>query len=72
MVRACLGGWCGRRDDCPNFYAPTTRDAPSERLCDAGSDGRIRGRPITLHRPAGAWERHAPGVAARPFDGIAA
>jgi len=68
-----MGGWCGQRETCPNYYLGHGRFIPSERLCDSGADGRIQGRPITLHRPAGEWERMAPGArAARPFDGLAA
>lgn len=42
-VKACMGGWCRRRENCPN-YNSADRRYPAERLCGA-IDGIAR-QPI--------------------------
>lgn len=38
--RACMGGWCGRRNSCPHYVDGNRRDPfPAERLCEIGHDG---------------------------------
>lgn len=32
--KACMGGWCKRRESCPNFLSPDRRH-PAERICGA-------------------------------------
>jgi hypothetical protein len=39
QVKSCMGGWCKRRDNCPNYHA-SDRSNPMERLC-----GPIEGIP---------------------------
>ena len=38
--KACLGGWCRIRANCPHYNAED-RSEPSERLCERGRDGVI-------------------------------
>lgn len=35
-MKACMGGWCARRDQCPHH---TAEGEPAERLCLPGRDG---------------------------------
>jgi hypothetical protein len=64
-----MGGWCRRREDCPNYAAGSGRFVPSERICDRGADGKVRGVPLAFHRPAGSWESAKPwDRRAGPFD----
>lgn len=56
MTTACMGGWCLKRQHCPNYHAED-RSEPEERLCAPGQDGIGLSQPIRLHRPAGTWER---------------
>jgi hypothetical protein len=39
---ACMGGWCGQRNGCPNYLTRQGRGEPAERLCLKGQDGRRR------------------------------
>ena len=36
-MRACMGGFCARRDKCPHYTAEGHE--PAERLCLPGEDG---------------------------------
>jgi len=38
LVRACMGGWCVKRDHCQHYHSEL-RSEPSERLCIPGRDG---------------------------------
>lgn len=31
-VQPCMGGWCGRRESCPNYLTHSDAE-PAERLC---------------------------------------
>lgn len=55
-LKACMGGWCAKRDHCPHFHAENRRQ-PAERLCVPGADGVGIEFPIVIRTPAGAWER---------------
>jgi hypothetical protein len=56
-LKACLGGWCRRRQNCANYHADDRSD-PAERLCEPGHDGQGIGEyPVRIYRPAGTWER---------------
>lgn len=38
-MKACMGGWCAKREKCPHhMIAPDRRDA-AQRLCITGRDG---------------------------------
>lgn len=39
VVRACMGGWCNRRENCAH-YGPLDKE-PSERLCKGGIDAFV-------------------------------
>ena len=59
--RACMGGWCGLRDECER-HTTDDRARAVERLCEPGMDGILEDAPIRFHRPPGAWEDSAPGA----------
>lgn len=61
-VQPCMGGWCTKRQHCPNYHAEDRRE-PEERLCMPGADGVGIDQPIRLQRAAGTWERR-PGLMA--------
>lgn len=47
-IKPCMGGWCGRRDACRHYMAPTyigDSVEPAERLCGP-QDGVYMGEPI--------------------------
>ena len=73
-MRACMGGWCERRDVCPHYLAPMRAVSPSERLCDPCIDGAINGKPMQVWRSIGTWERRDGFIdlarGAGPFDGL--
>ena len=51
----CMGGWCKKRGDCRNFWAPKVAGVePVERLCPKGQDEPepIRVIPIREEVPA--------------------
>lgn len=37
----CMGGWCRARERCAHHHS-TSKIAPAERLCVAGSDGTAK------------------------------
>jgi hypothetical protein len=37
-MKPCMGGLCGRRDQCPHYNTSSDQD-PAERLCLPGRDG---------------------------------
>ena len=37
-MKACMGGWCKRREQCPH-HMEASSDTPAERLCVRGRDG---------------------------------
>lgn len=40
MTKACMGGWCAKRAQCPNYTeADRSDEEPAERLCWRGADG---------------------------------
>lgn len=40
MTKACMGGFCAKRAQCPNYTeADRSADEPAERLCWRGADG---------------------------------
>jgi hypothetical protein len=40
MTKACMGGFCAKRAQCPNYTeADRSDEEPSERLCWRGHDG---------------------------------
>lgn len=39
ILRACMGGWCNRRENCANYGPPDVE--PSERLCKSGMDAFV-------------------------------
>lgn len=43
QVKPCMGGWCQRRESCPNYHA-NNRSNPMERLC--GPIDGIPRRPV--------------------------
>lgn len=50
-VRACMGGWCNRRENCAN-YGRADKE-PSERLCKGGIDAFVhRGAEVGTRREA--------------------
>ena len=44
-MKACMGGWCIRRDACDAFNAEDRRN-PAERLCIPGEDGVLKESPV--------------------------
>jgi hypothetical protein len=62
-VQSCMGGWCTKRQRCPNYHAATPGQRPEERLCLPGEDGIGIDQPVRLHSAAGTWERE-PGLMA--------
>lgn len=41
VITPCMGGWCARREQCPNYRAGAEHGNPAERLCERGADGVI-------------------------------
>ena len=40
MTKACMGGFCAKRAQCPNYTeADRSDEEPAERLCWRGADG---------------------------------
>ena len=57
-MKACMGGWCKKRETCMNYGTPDLNAVPADRLCIRGSDGVSAGEErVVLWKPAGAWER---------------
>lgn len=48
-IRPCMGGWCARRESCPNYHSPHQWLKPAERLCGP-VDGILRQpvRPVRI------------------------
>jgi hypothetical protein len=44
-MKACMGGWCLRRECCDAYHAGNRRD-PAERLCVPGEDGVLKESPV--------------------------
>ena len=38
-MKACMGGWCNRRDQCPHYTEAFRGFSDAERLCIRGRDG---------------------------------
>lgn len=57
-TQSCMGGWCTRRDRCPNYYAASEAQEPSQRLCPNGAE--VVGGPPA--QPAESGEEQAPAV----------
>lgn len=74
QIRACMGGWCEGRQECPHYHS-VNRKRPSENLCAERERDEAEGDfPRVVHwKPAGTWERKARQVlrAAEPFDALA-
>jgi hypothetical protein len=37
-----MGGWCRKRERCPNYHAASESEIPDERICAPGRDGEAR------------------------------
>lgn len=60
IIRACMGGMCGRREACPHYVSPTNTVNPAERLCDPGRDAVVDGRWLRFMRDASPTEQTFP------------
>lgn len=56
-TRACMGGWCARREHCHNYHTDQGRDRAVERLCLPGQDGVTNDFTVVIRKPAGSWEQ---------------
>lgn len=41
-IQSCMGGWCRKREHCPNYHAASESQVPDERICAPGRDGEAR------------------------------
>jgi hypothetical protein len=41
-IQSCMGGWCRKRERCPNYHAASESQVPDERICAPGRDGEAR------------------------------
>lgn len=41
-IQSCAGGWCRKREHCPNYHAASEFQVPDERICAPGRDGEAR------------------------------
>jgi len=52
MTKACMGGWCLKRLQCPNYTEADRSDQePAERLCERGRDGVLADATAANIRP---------------------
>lgn len=69
-TEACMGGWCRKREHCPQYRPGADDDAspPAERLCEHGADGVGITRPVVIRMPVGSWELGASALLLRPAN----
>lgn len=62
LTKACMGGWCAKREHCMHYRTPYRTD-PAERLCFPGADGAGIDQRVVIQMPVGAWESRTKEIA---------